>query len=312
MRSVACILTVALACATTAVAAERPDWAFPVTEKVLPPSRDDGKPKTAPGSTLSLTRAQIDDLFNAPDWYPDMHPPMPPVVAHGNKEAGVRACASCHLPTGTGHDESAYVAGLPVAYFIRQMADYKSGERKGSGMMINMAKTLTDQEIKDAAAYFASLKPRPWIRVVETDTVPKTFVGPGNKRLAHPDGGTEPIGNRIIEIPEDENIVLNRDPRSGFVAYVPKGSIAKGEKLVTTGGAGKTIACAICHGPTLQGLGEVPAIAGRHPNYIVRQLWSIQNGERVGTSAALMKAVVAKLDVDDMLAIAAYVSSRAP
>lgn len=307
----ACIAIVALA-ANSAVAAERPDWAFPATEKVQPPSRDDGKAKTAPGSTLSLTRAQIDDLFNAPDWYPDMHPPMPSVVAHGNKEAGVRACASCHLPTGTGHDESAYVAGLPAAYFIRQMADYKHGERKGSGMMINMAKTITDQEIKEAAEYFASLKPRPWIRVVETDTVPKTFVGPGNKRLAHPDGGTEPIGQRVIEIPENEDIVLNRDPRSGFVAYVPSGSIAKGESLVTTGGGGKTIACAICHGPTLQGLGEVPAIAGRHPNYIVRQLWSMQNGERVGNSAALMKAVVAKLDTDDMLAIAAYVASRAP
>jgi cytochrome c553 len=307
----ACIAILALA-ANAAVAAERPDWAFPATEKVQPPSRDDGKPKTAPGSTLSLTRAQIDDLFNAPDWYPDMHPPMPSVVAHGNKEAGVRACASCHLPTGTGHDESAYVAGLPAAYFIRQMADYKHGERKGSGMMINMAKTITDQEIKEAAEYFASLKPRPWIRVVETDTVPKTFVGPGNKRLAHPDGGTEPIGQRVIEIPENEDIVLNRDPRSGFVAYVPSGSIAKGESLVTTGGGGKTIPCAICHGPTLQGLGDVPAIAGRHPNYIVRQLWSMQNGERVGNSAALMKAVVAKLDTDDMLAIAAYVASRAP
>jgi len=294
-----------------ACAAERPGWAFPVTDKVQPPSRDDGKAKTAPGSSLSLTRAQIDDLFNPPDWYPDLHPPMPAVVAHGDKARNVRACASCHLPTGTGHDESAYLAGLPVNYFIRQMADYKSGDRKGSGMMIGMAKTMTDEEVRAAAEYFASLKPRPWIRVVEADTVPKTYVAKGNKRLAHPDGGSEPIGARIIEIPEDENIVLNRDPRSGFVAYVPKGSIAKGAALVTTGG-GKTVPCAICHGPDLRGLGEVPGIAGHHPDYIVRQLWSMQNGERVGTSAALMRQVVDKLGVDDMLAIAAYAGSRAP
>lgn len=311
MKYVSGIVILALACASAALAAERPDWAFPTTEKVLPPSKDDGKPKTAPGSTLALTRAQIDDLFNAPDWYPDLHPPMPLVVAHGDKDKNVRACASCHLPTGTGHDESAYVAGLPAGYFIRQMADYKSGERKGSGMMIAMAKTMSDDEIKAAAAYFASLKPRQWIRVVETDTVPKTFIGKGNKRLAHPDGGSEPIGNRIIEIPEDEDIVLNRDPRSGFVAYVPKGSIAKGEALVANGG-GKTLPCAICHGKTYQGLGDVPRIAGLHPNYIVRQLWSIQNGERVGASAALMHQVVEKLDVGDMLAIAAYLGSRAP
>jgi cytochrome c553 len=294
-----------------AFAADKPDWAFPVTDKVQPPSKDDGKARTAPGSSLSLTRAQIDDLFHAPDWFPDMHPPMPKIVEFGDKENKVRACGSCHLPTGTGHDESAYVAGLPAAYTIRQMTDYKSGDRKASGTMVAMAKTITDDEVREAAAYFASLKPRPWIRVVETTKVPKTYIGPGNKRLALPNGGGEPIGKRIIEIPEDEQVVLNRDPRSGFVAYVPKGSLARGKSLVTTG-AGKTIRCAICHGVTLKGLGEVPAIAGRHPDYIVRQLWNIQNGDRVGNSAALMQAVVEKLSVNDMLAIAAYVGSRAP
>jgi cytochrome c553 len=240
-----------------------------------------------------------------------MYPAMPKIVQYGNKETQVRACGSCHLPTGTGHDESAYVAGLPVNYFIRQMADWKSGDRKFSGTMVQMAKIVTDAEVKDAADYFASLKPRPWIRVVEADTVPKSFVGPGNKRLLHPAGGEEPIANRIIEVPENEEDVVYRDPRSGFVAYVPKGSIKKGEALVTTGG-GKTLPCSICHGQTLQGLGDVPGIAGRHPNYIVRQMWNMQNGERVGTSAALMRQVVEKLTNDDMLAIAAYVASRTP
>lgn len=308
-----CLVGIVLLVMSTgaALAAERPDWAFPATDKVQPPARDDGGPKTAPGSALSLTRAQIDDLFNPPDWYPDLHPPMPAVVAHGDKARNVRACGSCHLPTGTGHDESAYLAGLPAGYFVRQMADYRRGDRKGSGMMIAMAQTITDEDVRAAADYFASLKPRPWIRVVETATVPKTYIAKGNKRLVHPDGGTEPIGARIIEVPQDEDIVLNRDPRAGFVAYVPKGSIASGEALVASGG-GKTLPCAICHGPDLRGLGDVPGIAGHHPDYIVRQLWSMQNGERVGTSAALMRQVVDKLGVDDMLAIAAYVGSRAP
>jgi cytochrome c553 len=296
--------------------AERPDWAFPVTDKVQPPVKDDGQPKHAPGSSQSYTRAQIDDLYNAPDWYPELHPPMPSIVAHGNQANSVRACASCHLPTGTGHDESAYVAALPASYFIRQMADYKSGARKGSGTMTGIGKVITDEEVRAAADYFASLKPRAWIKVVETDTVPRTYVGPGNKRLAHPDGGREPIGKRIIEIPEDEQIVLNRDPRMGFVAYVPKGSIARGEALVTTGG-GKTTPCAGCHGAdlkgmTVNGLGEIPPIAGRQANYIVRQLFMTQNGDRAGPSAAPMLPVVEKLGVDDMLDIAAYAASRAP
>jgi cytochrome c553 len=201
---------------------------------------------------------------------------------------------------------------LPVDYFIRQIADYKSGARTGSGSMTTIAKAITADDVRSAAGYFASLKPRPWIRVVETDTVPKTYVGPGNKRLRLPDGGSEPIGNRIIEIPEDENVVLNRDPRLGFIAYVPKGSIAKGEALVTTGGNGKTLQCSICHGSALKGLGEVPPIAGRQANYIVRQLFMIQDGTRTGPSATLMQQVAAQLTVDDMLAIAAYTASREP
>jgi cytochrome c553 len=303
--SVICLFSVA------AYGAQRPDWAFPTTDKVQPQTvPDDGRPKTAPGSDKTYTRKQIDDLFNPPDWYPDIHPPMPQVVAHGDPP-NVRACAACHLPTGTGHDESAYVAALPVRYTIEQMADYKSGARKGSGSMTTIAQHITDDETRAAAEYFASLKPRKWIRVVETDVVPKTYVGPGNKRLRLPSGGTEPIGQRIIEIPENEDVVLNRDPRLGFVAFMPRGSIAKGEALATTGG-GKTVACSLCHGATLQGLGNVPPIAGRQATYIVRQLYMIQDGSRSGPSVALMQQVVQKLSVDDMLALAAYTASRAP
>ncbi len=294
-----------------ALAADKPAWAFPVTDKVQPPSRDDGKPRTAPGSTLSLTRAQIDDLFNAPDWAPDLHPPMPQIVVHG-RAPNVRACGSCHLPTGTGHDESAYVAGLPVAYFTRQMADFKSGARKGSGSMTTIGKDITDDEIKSAAEYFASVTPRKWVRIVETDVVPRTYVGPGNKRLASPDGGTEPLGQRIVVIPEDEDIVLNRDPRKGFVAYVPKGAVARGEALAKTGGDGKTVPCAICHGPTLHGLADIPPLAGRTPNHMVRQMFMIQSGDRAGPWSPLMTQVVARLSVEDMLNLAAYAASLDP
>jgi cytochrome c553 len=68
----------------------------------------------------------------------------------------------------------------------------------------------------------------------------------------------------------------------------------------------------MCHGATLKGLGDWPALAGRHPNYIVRQLWNMQNGDRSGAAMALMKPVVEKLTNDDMLAIAAYAASLAP
>jgi len=313
MKSLALALATSAFALFPAAAADKPEWAFPVTEKDQPPPRIQGARlrEPPPGSTLSITRAKADDMFDIPNWYPEMYPPMPKIVQFGNKDTQVRACGSCHLPTGNGHDESAYVAGLPVNYFLRQLADWKSGDRKFGAIMVALAKAVTDAEIKDAATYFNAVKPRPWIRVVEADTVPKSFVGPGNKRLVHPAGGTEALGNRIIEVPENEEDVVYRDPRTGFVAYVPPGSIARGEALVSTGG-GKTMPCATCHGRNLQGSGDVPAIAGRHPNYIVRQLWDIQNGDRGGPSAALMQPVVEKLSNDDMLAIAAYVASRKP
>ena len=295
---------------SVALAQEKPSWAFPVTEKEQPAVKENTAPRSAPGSARSYTRAQADNMFDIPDWYPEMYPKLTKVIANGNAP-NVRACGSCHLPIGTGHDESAYVAGLPAAYFIRQMQDYKSGARKGSGSMLTLSQNITDAETTEAADYFAALKPTKWVRVVETDTVPRSYVGPGNKRLAHPDGGAEPIGSRIITLPEDEEIVLYRDPRKGFVAYVPKGSLAKGAALVA-GGDGKTVNCTVCHGPDLKGIADIPPLAGRTPTYMVRQMVMIKSGERAGPSAPLMKQAVANLTIDDMLNISAYIASLDP
>jgi len=127
---------------------------------------------------------------------------------------------------------------------------------------------LVEEEAKQATEWFASLKPSVWEKVVETDTVPKTYVSDGHRRYVRPGGETEPIGHRIIEVPQDPLRVTSRDPHCGFIVYVPVGSIARGEELVMTGGSGKTFACAICHGPSLTGLGEVPDIAGHSPIYM--------------------------------------------
>jgi cytochrome c553 len=147
--------------------------------------------------------------------------------------------------------------------------------------------------------------------VIETRTVPETYVGAGHMRHAEPDGGMELIGQRIIEIPEDSHRAELRDSHSGFIAYVPPGSVDAGRAIATTG-AGKTIQCSICHGDDLRGLAEVPGIAGRSPVYIARQLSDVRSGVRAGLSAALMLAVVASLSDDDILNLAAYVASLEP
>jgi cytochrome c553 len=314
MKTLCFVVLFALAPAIVA-AAERPEWAFG-PETAAPPGprpADVSKVVQVPGSAKTYTLKQLEDPTNPPDWFPDEHPPMPAFVAHG-KGGPVRACITCHVGNGHGHPENSRLPGGTAAYLARQLGDFRSGARAGKAPinMIKIAKGLNDDEIKAAADYFSSLKVMRWTRVVESETVPKFYFGRGNMRLPVAGGGTEPIANRIVELPEDPERVEMRDPHSGFVSYVPPGSLAKGKELVTTGGGGKTVPCTICHGPNLKGIGDVPGIAGRSPLNIARQLYYFRTGERGGSSAALMKLPTAKLTADDMLVIAAYVASLEP
>ena len=284
-------------------------WAFAATNGALPPE----PPTTVnsvTGSTKTYLRSQIDDLSNPPDWFPNEHPPAPSIVIKGHDAA--LACGACHLMSGLGHPESSDLAGLPAEYLRRTMMDFKNGTRLEVNRMNTISKAMSDEEIKQASDWFASLKAAPFTQVKETATVPKTFVGGGRMRYAAPEGGTEPLGKRVITLPQDQSRVTKRDPHSGFVAYVPAGSIKKGEALVKNGGNGRTVACAICHGDTLKGLGNVPAIAGRHPSYMARQLYMFKDGRRNGGDAQLMKKPVAQLTDDDILNIVAYLASLDP
>jgi cytochrome c553 len=122
--------------------------------------------------------------------------------------------------------------------------------------------------------------------------------------------GTEPLGRRIIETPVNtEHTELLRNPRSGFIAYVPRGAVARGEALAR---GSKTTACGACHGDDLDGLAVVPGLRGRSPSYIARQLVDMKEGTRRGLWAPLMAPVVAALSADDILNLAAYLSSLPP
>jgi len=315
-----CILAVMLAVATTATptfsAEEPPAWAYPVNPPDFKPHPDDGVLRRVPGSTATYSLSQLRDRFIAPVWHPEDHPPLPPIVSQGRKP-NVFACGFCHRADGPGGPENSSLAGLPAAYIVQQMADYKSSARTTSvpkrnvDLMISLSKDITDDEVQAAAAYFSALKPRSNIKVVETASVPKTFVA-GWFLATSKTSEKEPIGQRIIEVPENLEQFEHRDPRSTFIAYAPIGSIAKGAAMVTSGGSGKTVQCAVCHGPDLRGLGGIPSIAGRSPSYVVRQLYDIKNGARAGTAAQLMKATVTNLTVNDMLSIAAYLASQTP
>ncbi len=316
MRHTAAALGLLFAlCVSTFVraGASMPAWAYAIPPAppagAAPPAAPapDPTPRQLPGAELTFTRQQISDGFGPADWFPGDHPSMPDIVAHGRRP-DIRACALCHYPNGKGRQENAGIAGLPASYFVQTMGDFRDGLRKSAeprkantNLMAAYAKAMTPDEIRAAAAYFGAMKWTPWIRVVETSDVPQV-VSRGGIWVPLEGGGREPLGQRIVETPENvERTEILRDPRSGFIAYVPVGSVRKGEALAR--------GCATCHGPNLAGLGPVPGIAGRSPSYLARQLYDMQAGARRGEWTELMQPIVAKLTDEDLVDISAYVAS---
>ncbi|MGY4629988.1 c-type cytochrome [Bradyrhizobium sp. USDA 4486] len=274
---------------------------------------DNIEQRQVPGSSRTYTQAQIDGLFEVADWFPDEHPIMPKVVAEGVRPRTF-ACARCHSPTGNGHPQSAGLSGLPFQYLQQQLLEFKSGRRAGhslANVMKVIVDGMSDDDIKAASGYFASLKPRSVSRVVEVDTVPRSIIYGHALRVADPVGGTEAMGNRIISLPENEPLMHLRDSRATFIDYVPVGSIERGRVLATTGG-GRTVPCASCHGPGLRGSGNVPGIAGRPLLYVFRQLNDMKTGARSGPAVAMMAPVVQRLATEDMIAVAAYLGTLSP
>jgi len=290
---------------------EAPQWAYPIiTPPPPPPPADSVVRHRVPGSTVTMTMAEATNYWTAPDWFPDAHPPMPAAVRAGRRPEP-RACGFCHLPDGRGAPENAALSGLPAEYIIAQVNAFKSGARLSANpgsptnSMHRVAAAVLDEEVAEAARYFSGIKFVSRNRVLEVDSVPRTRIA---SVVYVKDGdGKEPIAGRLIEIPEDAERRELRDPTMHWLAYVPKGSLARGRRLVTRGPDGPATACAMCHGPKLQGVGLVPPIAGRPPSYILRQLINLRTGARHDAGSVPMQAVVARMSVDDMVGIAAYI-----
>lgn len=323
-RALTCLLAACVALASVARCAEpstsrAPDWLYPLNapSSVVVESDDHLTPVHVPGSAVTYTQVQLNDLFSPPDWFPASHSAMPDVVAHG-RQPDVFACGYCHAPGGQGRPENASLAGLPAPYIIQQLADFKSGARRSAGpdaflpaiMMLSVAAHASDDEVAAAADYFSQQKPVARVHVIETAQVPRAKVA-GWVYVADPHGGRESLGQRLLEFTPDAGRHENRDDTLQYVAYVPIGSLKRGSALALSG-AGLTQACVSCHGGALQGVGLTPPLAGRSPSYLIRQLLAFQTGARAGPNAQLMLPVVARMAIGDMIDIAAYTASLNP
>jgi cytochrome c553 len=290
-------------------------WAFPV----FPPPPDPHAAKPDPrkvlhvtGSPVRYTQAQLDSIHDA-DWFPQDHASAPQIVRAGRKPA--LACAECHMIGGSGFPVSATLDGLPEAYILEQIAAFHAGERGVGGPaiahgMVDEARTLPSVDLRQAGEYFSTTKFVSRVHVVEAATVPKThwkyFVLVPDK-----DGAREPIDERIIETPLNFDDYIRSDGRTGYIAYVPPGSIQRGA-VIASKGIGAATACGACHGTKLEGVGIIPPLAGRSPTYLARELILFHEGKRTNPEAASMVREVAKLTLNDMIDVAAYAATRKP
>jgi cytochrome c553 len=297
-----------------------PDWAYtppPLPGSPAPPSAlpaDDGAVVRIAGTDKTMTRGALRGTKEIPDWYPEARQGDMPAVVKSGRE-GVRACGLCHLADGSGRPENAPVNGYHPAYFLQQMDDFKNGLRRSAdprkantNLMIGFAKAATPEEVKAAAEYFAAQPYPKRLKVVESRTAPKVRLQ-GGMHMAIPaaeGGGTQPIGDEIVEVPDDNLRAEARDTRMGWTAYVPVGTLSRGKQLAAKH------QCGVCHGPSLDGVGPVPALAGRSPSYTMRQLFDMKTGARRGPWSELMKPIVSAMSIQDLMAVSAYAASLAP
>ncbi|MGR8981679.1 MAG: c-type cytochrome [Gammaproteobacteria bacterium] len=101
---------------------------------------------------------------------------------------------------------------------------------------------------------------------------------------------------------------LSDDDMADLAAYFSRRPAAKagGDQALAQIGREKAAICLGCHGPMATGNGQIPRLAGQHPEYQVNQLKNFKAGDR---ESGHMQAIAGTLSEDDMKALAAYFGS---
>ena len=142
--------------------------------------------------------------------------------------------------------------------------------------------------------------------------MPATYVGAGGMRFALADGVYEPVGSRIIVLPDNAERATLRDTEVGLHRLRRQvGSIAKGADWRPAATA-RPRRAPPATARASRASPKCRASPARPATYIFRQLNDMKTGNRSGAWVELMKPVVAKLDQDDMIALAAYLGSLDP
>jgi cytochrome c553 len=84
----------------------------------------------------------------------------------------VQQCTMCHGAEGITAGDAPNLAGQYPEVLIKQLLDYRSGDRRSSTVMQALAASLSDANVEDLAAYYASLPKARTTPVADSDTTP--------------------------------------------------------------------------------------------------------------------------------------------
>ena len=191
------------------------------------------------------------------------------LAATGNVEAGktkAAMCAACHGANGIGASVAfPNLAGQHADYIVKQLKAFKDGTRTDP-VMAPMAAGLSDQDMADVAAYFASLE--------------------RSGAVATADSGSE-SGSQTVAV-------------QAPVAHIANASA--GKSLYELGDPSRNIgACIGCHGK--EGNSEVliyPNLAKQHSQYIEKQLHDFKATTRINFAMNQFAGAMTDEDIADM------------
>jgi len=249
-------------------------------------------------------------------------------------------CIGCHGTGGnSAMDEFPTIAGQNQTFLHRAMMDYKNGHRSNN-LMQTAVQGLSDTDIKNLSAYFASQTPTlpPKSEPAKFDPDDPTAAGLAASQACWGCHGKQ--GDSVVEgIPNlsgmspnyvKDAIIAYRDGTrnhelmKSFVAALSNEQIdlisqyfaAQRPKATKYTGKGNPNAtkplipgCATCHGYRGVSTTNVPSIAGQDANYIRQAIQSYKDGSRTSNE---MKNATAKLSKQDIINLATFYARQKP
>jgi cytochrome c553 len=203
------------------------------------------------------------------------------ILHAANNEADIEAgetkaasCVSCHGENGNSAVSTfPKLAQQDESYLQKQLHAFKDGSRKDP-MMSSIAKSLSNADIADIAAYYMAQK-------ISANGLP------------------------VLHDDDDDNKTAAEK-----TATVEK-LIAEGSNLYRNGDISREVsACIACHGPLGEGNepAAFPALRSQHADYLIKTLTDFKNGNRSNNPENMMHMITKKMTLDEIKAVSYRIS----